>query len=181
MIDLKQFCSTDRIRFNLHNPFSQGEFTYATDGRVAVRVPRIMDFPEADKPAVSGIFLSYFKDGPKGSIKVDLPEITTGEQDCKECGGTGHEHDCPDCTCECDFCDGDGTVPHLAKVCVTIGDALYDAAYIKQILSLPGLKFAEKPSKEDAAPFVFDGGEGILMPMRYAAEGTEIIPASIEI
>lgn len=45
--DLQQFCSKEQFRFSLHKPFSFGPFSYATDGIMAVRVPRRDDVPEA--------------------------------------------------------------------------------------------------------------------------------------
>jgi len=46
-IDLKLFCDpNDPVRPWLGQPFSAGAWTYATDGHIAVRVPRLEDVAE---------------------------------------------------------------------------------------------------------------------------------------
>jgi len=47
--DLKKYCSKDETRPYLHEPFSRGEWTYATNGHIAVRVPKLADVPEPQK------------------------------------------------------------------------------------------------------------------------------------
>lgn len=39
MIDLAPFCSRDQSRAVMCRPCTDGEHTYATDGRIAIRVP----------------------------------------------------------------------------------------------------------------------------------------------
>lgn len=168
MIDLQQFCSTDPMRPYLHKPFSIGDYTHATNGHVGVRVPRIEGVPSQEKPDPGKLFAQHFKDEPRGVLDVKLPEIKEDWQDCLRCGGSGKEHDCPSCSCdECDYCDGEGRTNKAPMVKITIGNAIYNAKYIKQLLALPGLKFPVNPPKDAAAGFVFDGGEGFLMPVRW--------------
>lgn len=168
MIDLQQFCSTDRMRPYLHNPFTIGGFTYATNGHVCVRVAPIDGVAKQDKPDPGKLFTQYFKDEPRGALEVAMPEIVEDWQECGYCGGSGKEHDCPDCTCgECTDCDGKGKIKESLTVTISIGNATYDGKYVKQLLDLPGLRFPVSPPKEGAAGFVFAGGEGLLMPLRW--------------
>lgn len=178
-IDLHRFCSKDRIRVNLHHPMSQDGFTWASDGRIAIRVPHVMDYPEFKFPSVSTVFNSCFIEDEKGELKVELPEIKETEEDCRECSGSGKAHECPNCDCDCDVCDGDGKQSRKVSATVLIGDTIFDAFYIKLVLSLPSLKFSAKPPKDKAASFIFDGGAGILMPMRYDAPDDTTINATV--
>ena len=59
MIDLKPFCSREVGREYLRQPFSFGEWTYATNGYVMVRVPRRDDVPENDKVPKLATFEDY--------------------------------------------------------------------------------------------------------------------------
>jgi hypothetical protein len=45
MIDLKPFCDKGSFR-GLEAPFTVGDWTYATDGHICIRVPRRADAPE---------------------------------------------------------------------------------------------------------------------------------------
>ena len=181
MIDLQQFCSKDPMRPNLRKPFSRGKFTYATDGRIAVRVPRIADVPEQETPNPEKLFEEYFKDVPRGTIEVTVPEIKDDWQACRECDGSGKEHDCPDCTCgECEDCGGKGRINRSPTVTISIGAATYDARYMKQVLALPGLRFPAAPPKDKPAGFVFEGATGLLMPLRWGSETDATATVNIE-
>lgn len=167
MIDLKQFCSTDRYRPYLHQPFSRGEFTYSTNGHVCVRVPRMVEYPEQEKPDLAKLFAAYFKPGARGTVEAGLPERKEVFVDCEDCDGRGTEHDCPECHCTCDRCDGDGRLEKSELVTVGIGTATYDAKYIRKLMTLPGFRMDPNPPKAEAGSFTFDGGEGIVMPLRW--------------
>lgn len=49
MIDLLKYCGEKEEYPELLKPFSNGEYTYATDGHFAVRVPRIDKYKETGK------------------------------------------------------------------------------------------------------------------------------------
>lgn len=171
MIELQQFCSTDPARPYIHKPFSIGKATFATNGYVCVRVSRVDGAPEQDKPNPGKLFADYFKDEPRGSLEVVLPEIKEDWNECSACGGSGKEHDCLDCHCgECDLCGGEGKNNSARMVKVKVGSAVYNAKYIQQLMALPGLRFPSNPPADAAAGFVFDGGEGLLMPLRWEDE-----------
>ncbi len=178
MIDLKQFCSIDPLRPYIHKPFSRGEFTYATNGHVCLRVPRIAEYPEQEKPDPTKLFSRHFNDGPKSQITVSIPPHKTILEECEYCDGRGHEHTCPDCTCECMHCE-EGMRDVAPKISVHIGNAIFDAKYIRQLLALPGLRFCADPPEREAAPFVFEGGDGIIMPLSSDFESGKFVTATI--
>lgn len=168
MIDLKKFCGTEETRPYLHNPFSRGDFTYATNGRIMVRVPRQDGVPDVEMPDGRKLDVEkpFHEAGPRPEsmmpLHLKLPETTTEE--CEECEGRGFEHDCPDCECPCTECDGSGQAEK--DISVSIRGAIFDAKYIRLIQSLPNARFVVVPSPEGPTWFAFDGGEGLLMPMR---------------
>ena len=119
-IDLTVFCGKGDVRTYLHDPFSIGEYSYATDGHVAIRIPRRDDVPEIENaPDIGKVFAPLvdlaFQPLPSITIlAVSLPECRDcdgkgyGEK-CSECHGEGnHGCDCEYCGRECDECDGTG-------------------------------------------------------------------------
>jgi len=103
-IDLKIFCNPDDRRDALKAPFSDEKFTYATDGHICIRVPRIQGVTSD-----SGVSLLKY-------MTFDHAEMTTWHfipdeipadkrSECKSCNGTGKVLTCPDC-------EGDGEVEY---------------------------------------------------------------------
>lgn len=172
MIDLQQFCSKDEERYYLLKPFSMGEWTYATNGHICVRVPRLPDIAESDKAPKAQ---TLFKERPEGYQKPnfpDLPELS--DMDCPACDGRGTEHDCDDCQCGCDACDDTGQVTTDYKVGVGVSGIPFALHYIRMIAGLPGLEIAKVIVPKEPMAFRFDGGEGILMPLNGKATGGHI-------
>lgn len=162
-IDLTPFCEKpDGYREYLKRPFSRAGFTWATDGRILVRVPLRADVEENPKAPHAEKIIPDFAGvefAPLPAVKwPKMPE----RDDCVACQGRGHE--CPDCTCECVECDGMGK--HMAAASVTVRGVLFNVDYIRLIMSLPGLEFTTKPKGYASSPFHFDGGIGVLMYMR---------------
>jgi hypothetical protein len=192
--DLIKFCGgKDQVR--LATPFSSGEYTYATNGYVLVRVPRLADIPEReDAPAIDKVNKLF--DHYKGEYSPipDVGPIKT--KPCPECEGTGKFQTCPECdgsgivefdndyneydfTCEtcngkgrfadgkeldCEKCLGTGKIVETESV--DAAGRKYDKKYLLMLKKLPNCKLAV--GKElDPAHFIFDGGDGIIMPMRY--------------
>lgn len=124
-IDLAKFCSFDRHRSHLSAPFTIGDYTYASNGHIGIRVPRRDDVPEGDPKTLS--LAKTFADGdalefrPLPDVPIapplDLPRCQTCRSsgkivDCELCGGTGeHKCDCEHCDRGCDDCDGYGNAP----------------------------------------------------------------------
>jgi hypothetical protein len=96
----------------------------------------------------------YFKRGPH-------------EYECKECEGTGwlEAEDGSEIgeMRDCDSCDGYGRQSKRVVIAPGFG---YDGRLLDKIKDLPGLRFTNGADPEKAGHFQFDGGEGLLMPMR---------------
>lgn len=128
-IDLTAFAARpdqDTGRYDLLTPWREGEWLYATDGRIAVRVLAPPDAPEPDSgrrvPSIAYLFGP--PDWPDGQAFV--PPGTTMEwpektEECDTCRGTGRGGTCHECdgsgrvTCsaceqehDCPDCDGTG-------------------------------------------------------------------------
>lgn len=123
MINLQAFCHVGRSRTYLSQPYSIGDYTYASNGFVAVRVARQDDAPENDEaPKLIAEILSGHdarRFGPLPVFDIQSPRrVRCGEchgqgsyNDCDECGGSG-EHECDHSGCqhthECHECEGTG-------------------------------------------------------------------------
>ena len=162
-INLEPFCDPERRApgRDLSVPFSLNGHTYATNGAICVRVPRRPDIPENKEAPNAEERLpwdfSRVKFGP-------LPEPEFLPDQCWRCGGRGRKHECPDCQCECDDCNGRGKLPPRVR----IGKAVFAVRYIEWIQALPGLEIG-KPMRQlpRLLPFRFKGGEGLLCPMSH--------------
>ena len=158
MIDLTPFCSTHISVPKLMQPFSRGDFTWATNGHVMARVERRPGVPDGVnlnveqfiRPAVMDVALPRFE------------ELSAIADNCALCSGTGKTHDCPDCKCLCADCNGTGK--DVLEYCVIINGVFFDYKYIRIIAALPNLMI-ELPEAMRSMRFSFDGGEGVLMPL----------------
>lgn len=158
-LDLKPFCGVDQCRPYLLQPFSVGNFTYATNGHIMVRVPRRADVPDKTKEFNQDKPLEGHEKAIYAPLTGSLPVMEMEDCDCFD----GYEHDCPDCECVCEACDGDGkTYPHAST---SIGGANFAARYVALLLTLPGIEVAAKHAFPDPLLFRFDGGIGALMPI----------------
>ena len=189
---LKIFCGHDDCREILKTPVNFKEFTFATDGRIAVRVDLLDGFPEYE------IAYDLFNEIPFEKLTfVDLPELPELKKSrCDSCRGTGEVKKCPTCNetgeikCDSDYCkghaccrcDGQGVIQGKGKECYfcdgvgiiednnsseIIGDKRLNLRFLHKIKKLPNPKVC--PDYKDChavMPFKFDGGYGILMPMR---------------
>ncbi len=168
-IDLQPFCGREITRYYIIKPWSLGEWTYATNGHICIRVPRRADVPEmVDNPANTvKIFVEHFTAPAFRLFRgADLPEVSADDLKCERCDGRGHMHDCPDCTCECEWCDSSGTNPHRENRSVGINGVPFAACYVRLIQVLPNLRVSTAIKPSDPMPFTFEGGDGVLMPRR---------------
>jgi hypothetical protein len=117
---LQAFCFRDHYR--LCKPFQRGEYTYATNGRIGLRLPTADVPPELELAEGVDTIEQLNWDRPD-TEPIPLPS-TEGEKSkpCKECEGNGYVKKCRECdgygeevcyACghedTCRACDGDGT------------------------------------------------------------------------
>ncbi|MBB1489471.1 hypothetical protein [Oceanospirillum sediminis] len=156
-------------QFNL--PFSTGDYSYATNGHLMIRVPRITGVPEmaSDYIASPDVFDHYLSDDPDLCFvpvtSFDLPGH------CPDCEGTGWHsfatrgwlYDTP-----CKSCKGSGL--GISEHIIHWPEALvqhYRSDYLRQLEQLPELAVCEQPDRS-MIRFRFSEGEGLLMAVRQA-------------
>jgi hypothetical protein len=169
MIDLQKYCSDNSFRLNLHRPFSQGDYTYATNGEFLIRVPLRQDVPQRNEPDASRAWPKYEPDAWRCPLAFDFPEPETAL--CDECFD-GHQHACPDCECVCEECDGIGEIPVIR--CVKLRETLIQEKYARLMLELPELEIEHQPPMMGPVQFRFDGGRGLVMP--YTPRNRDGVP-----
>lgn len=173
---LKEFCGQDEAQDFLMEPFTVGEFTYACDARIVVRVPRIegvnhsRPIPQSLADRIVGFF-SRQAESAFVPIPVEPPE--RWGKPCSVCDGKGRtrnlECDCCGSTLElkqeiiCESCE-DGSV--LCNFPVSFGDQSLNAFYLRKLALLPGVTMANSANISEPLVFKFDGGDGRLMPMK---------------
>lgn len=173
--DLMPFCSEDESRDSIRNPFEQEGYTYATDGRIIIRVHQVLpDLPERLSQPPKNIRVHFtFPDPAATVVPVDWTSLCQEPEPltCSVCKGIGRDQ-CRHCDneIECQKCDGSGKVLS-AVVPVKIGEKFFDPMYLRKISRLPNIRLLnwESPGFETGkgpSGFIFDGGDGILMPMR---------------
>jgi hypothetical protein len=175
-ISLDRFCGDEETRPYLHQPFSYGEYTYATDGSIIVRVPRRDDVAGRDPtepPTLGGVEALFF--AAEGRTFGPLPEYET----LPEKPGVMEPHS--DCEGKgCGACEETGEIERGYRA-ETARFPVHDVAayYLDLIRSLPNLSVAfgkplwkadlplgRKPPADHAIAFRFDGGCGLLMPLQ---------------
>ena len=169
-VDLSQFCAGEEgFRHHLSKPFSRAGYTWATDGKILVRVPIRDDVPDVDgAPHTERVWSD-----PKGNfVPVRAFHIPEPERmRCDVCDGRGTEHDCPDCTCKCDQCDGWGQMEEATFVSIGDGPTI-QRRYAVKLMTLPGLEVEVPDPTIVRMHFRFIGGEGIAMLMRPGYQRT---------
>ena len=169
-------------------PFTRGDWTYATNGHIAVRVQKIEHVKMLDGKLL--VDIEELFSSSRSDDFVDMPSLPQAEE-CPECNGSGVAYKCPQCdgdgefehgshTYCCKECVGTGQVQdgygeeEVCEACsgtgmaryqpIKVGARYFDLVYLRLISELPGVKFSPGGTS-GRGYFVFDGGEGILMPM----------------
>jgi len=172
IVDLQKFCDDAGINFRIKSPFSKGEWTYATNGHIMIRVPLIAGHRK-DGPNAEKLYTDAMRTPGElvPFVIPELPALSIESEECVKCDGSGNKHDCPACDCDCEECDGSGQVKSVSdkQVSVQIAGVPFACEYIRLLGELPGLRLRE-PLKEKPLLFAFDGGEGMLMPLRSSRE-----------
>ena len=168
---LKKFCHDDATRTSIATPWSAGEHSFATNGHMIVRVSRLADVPEREDAPFLGKMFPYADPAEWFALAdIKLPKPKT--VDCSGCDGDGEiEHEeCADCSGhKCEECNGTGEVTPL-DIPVPVGNTHFQLGYLLTLKDLPNCKIGPGPASPLAsllkeAPFQFDGGDGLLMPI----------------
>jgi hypothetical protein len=180
---------------SLCTPFSWEKWTGATNGHIAVRIPRI----GIDKAPPSSLIYSLPWEPTQSGEWVDLPAYELPvRQLCPSCYGSGRVHPCPECdgagevqwstgfndySDDCKTCHGAGHVPGEGEKCTECDGERFvyanhempvgfckdeydiNAFLLEKIKKLPGVKLYTAHIN-GMFHFRFDGGEGMLMGMR---------------
>jgi len=167
--DLQKFCADDGFRKEIAKPCTSEGTTYATNGHIIIAVPALPDVQEnMAAPRAAALFEKIPIPDDWFPI-AELPEIPTLTEKvpCDRCSGTG-EIECRECgsTVECPECGGDGKLePRTPFILHKIGGVSFDAKYLHLLKNFPGVEIG--PNGEGkAARIRFEGGEGLLMPVR---------------
>jgi len=160
---LKQFCLAKDdlgVRAWMQAPWSRGEYSYATNRHVMLRVPRlagVMENPKAVK--VDHLFPAL-----DGLMWLPLPVVKPPQQvACGWCDGKGNYGEPKGHSMECDECDGSGEVIPIVRIAV--GGVDFQAIYFAWLSRLPRCEIAPNGQGKPAA-IRFDGGVGAIMPLR---------------
>jgi hypothetical protein len=187
---LQKICSTDESRYKLHKVFSQEEWTFATNGHIAIRVPLMLEIEPQGTPNMVKLFDGVMFDHPN-RVWIDVPEAVIEVITCDVCEGKkwtrpcSCENGCNECDrsgwiiCnqldkgaqECFECDGVGERrTGYVFVKAPKGEVKLASIYIELLHLLPNCKLGllgDELSTGDALCFRFDGGDGLLMPVRH--------------
>lgn len=191
---MQRFCARDDdIREPLRKPWRLNGSIYMTNGHILLRIADDgRDVPDAaGRPDAEVLFKKNVR--AEFAPLPNLPSKKTvglcyqcggrgvwSAADCEDCNGQGcfdhgnHEYQCKECDGDgrvemegaaeslCDVCDGDGeSTMHGTD----IGDARFATHYLRRLTLLPGLTVSIA-GETDPMVFNFDGGAGLLMPMR---------------
>jgi hypothetical protein len=144
---LRKFCiSKEKIRPAMMNPFVIQDTVYATNGYIAIAIPK--DYAEedySDNPVMDKLptFFNPIKlfDNPykinlcetvKNLPKEPIYEVIENTEECPDCYGSG-ECECSDCgnTHDCGHCDGEGVIGTKTKTDKIIGEQISEGYRIK--------------------------------------------------
>lgn len=197
MIDLQKFCSPNSWRVEFVAPFSVGKYTYATNGCICVRVPRIDGYRE---PGIGLNVNNIDEMMVKNQRMVPLPPIPPGphyrrchscigggKQKCGLCHGSGevecdmgHMHDCPECDGDsspdgiCEECGGEEVVVQQ-NMPVRIGPRIINANLLRLITDFQDVQLSVEGERETAMYFHFTGGDGVIMYMNNNWESVPVL------
>lgn len=158
-IDLQRFCADEETdpRPYLWKPWSRSAYTYASNAKILVRVPRLSDVAENDKVPAADKLMEDTKTGEWMPVPIIAAPVTAN---CKTCHGRGnHECSCGDAH-ECGTCKGEGTVINTDWSATDVGNAKFANCYLALI---QGWEIA--PNGNEPAPIRCGEAEGLLMPM----------------
>ncbi|MCT4492764.1 hypothetical protein [Bosea minatitlanensis] len=157
MIDLSHFVCLEEDRPHLQQPWTRGRFTYATDGRIMVRVPARIDVQEnADAPEAERILSKLTFGGNCDRAIPDLPPLRFAQEDVADPWDTGS--------------------PVLVMLITTASfqGSVFNLRYL-HLLRWLGAKAGRPVDVMSPMPFIFGEGVGALMPTKAMPEVREHI------
>ena len=168
--ELQKFCADDGFRPSINKPWTRDGKTYATNGHILIAIPAVQGVPEnVLAPNAEAVLVKVPAPENWFLIPHDIPEPQTSTEKvpCDRCSGTG-EIECRECgsTLECPECGGNGKLePITPFILHEIGGVSFDAKCLHLLKNLPGVEIG--PNGEGkVARIRFEGGEGLLMPVR---------------
>lgn len=155
--DLQPFCGDEwHWREWAKKPWTRDGFTYATEGRIIVRVPAlpgIAENPEAPD-AEARCFIPRYDDN---ASFVPLPKLPARQWNvCEKCGGNGDEPG------GCGWCDDQGG--RWTYHALTISHRVFGDEYLHLMEKLPEIEIAPT-----------HGGEAQPLPFRFAGDGIGLL------
>jgi hypothetical protein len=156
-INLLTFC--DPKRASIAKPFTWGEYTYATNGKVLIRVAARADVPV------------NFTSPPEDAI-TQLLAAPSAQRDIQAFQPVPQPQDWIIKSAGCDMCSGIGSTQLVCPHCgepvecphcgVLIGGVLFRREYLRQLVTLPDAEIAVSSS---FAGIRFNGGVGVICPL----------------
>lgn len=184
--DLQPWCYEDPDYRGgaISTPYSQGDYTIATNGHVLIRVPRMADVTRNDGPDIVPLFEKapepeewFFVPPPQPPTTMECTACF-GKKVCPECENEGtieiysrgrwYEVKCRSCNgagmfVSCDECDSSGHIVTFGWS--KVGNQAFSDKYLALLKTLPGVEIGPTHDLK-LARFRFDGGDGLIMPTR---------------
>jgi hypothetical protein len=155
---------------------------------ILIRIPRLPDVAENSAAPRLMAILSMPQPESYFPLKdLELPPVPW----CEDCKGKGVNVQCPECqgmgevcfdnsynsyTFDCKSCDGEGvkqkcetcgeTGKHEGMVGISYANSFFQVRYLRLLKELPGCELGTPPDCMSPAWFRFEGGDGLIMPMR---------------
>lgn len=171
-------CPDTEARFWMLRPWLEGDHIYATNGHILLELPRasnaLLDVVEKSPRSpnnIAGMLAAGFA-APEWRALPTLPPFDP----CFGCNGTGVDQgdECPELMpSTCEACEGYGETYHR----IVVGDTGFCIRYLRLLSSLSGVQIS--PNGDKACAFTFDGGRGLLMPMRTIEQAKALAKPSI--
>jgi hypothetical protein len=191
--ELRAFCGTDDDRAWMHQPWSRCDYTYATNGKILIRVPRLADVEDGNySKSCDNLVRPHDTAEWLPMPVVDMPEPETcsacegrkADMRCDEREGCGkltlssnkHDYDVDCISCggsgrlpTCPTCHGTGQVMPIDIV--HVGEAAFQTRYLALFSRLPCCEIAAT-GPESVAAIRFTGGVGAIMPFRVGGRSS---------
>ncbi len=137
--DLKKFCGQGE---RIGRPWSLGDQSFATNGHILIRIPRLPDV--AENPAAPGLTEILNTPQPESYFPLNVLELPPVPW-CEDCGGTDK---------------------YEGMKGISYANGFFQVRYLRLLKELLGCEIGTPPDDRTPAWFKFEGGDGLIMPMR---------------